>query len=128
MAQRGDYSKDEKFPSYEKGTTLRNGTDGDKDSLGAKSDGDHGPVHVPHLDYLERDGFTDADRHGGACRYDMPHWSDPPAVMTIGRIETVPDANDDGYLVDEAKVMRDGKHVRLRPGVENIDMVRGEAE
>jgi hypothetical protein len=127
MAQRGDYSKDERFPSYEKGATLRNGTDGEKDSLGAKADGNTCELGG-HQDYLTREHFTNEDLHGGACRYGMTHWSDPPMLMTIGRIEVVPDDNDDGYLVDEAKRMRDFKHFYMRPGVETLDMIRDEPE
>lgn len=129
MAQRGDYSTDTKFPSYEKGDPSKAaGTDSEKGSLGSNTDGPHGYLAGEKLDYLNKD-FSPADLAGGACSYDMPHWSDPPYPMNIGRIEADrsanPNANDGGDIVDGAKMFKDFKHMRIRQGVETLDMVDG---
>jgi hypothetical protein len=126
MAKRGDYSTDTKFPSYEKGSQPAPGTDGEKDSLGAKADGPLGSLgKLPS--YLSGD-FTQADMAAGACAYDMPYWSDPPLPMAIGRIEAgkALDANDNGDLTDGSDVFHDQKHKRIRQGVETPAMINGE--
>lgn len=123
MAQRGDYSKDEKFKAYDSKST---GTDDDKSSYGFNADGPMPYLSDAHTDYLTRDGFDRADYKGGGCAYKMPHWSDPPYPMPIGRIETAQDSNDEkGETPDPAQAFRDFKHSYIRLGVEDEEDVNG---
>lgn len=132
MAQRGDYSTDTKFASYEKaGGNGVAGTDSEKSSYGGASDGPHSYLPGSGLDYLHRD-FTDAELAVGGTTDNMKHWSDPPYPMTIGRIEAdrsaKPNANDGGDLQDPAKTFKQIKHFKIRQGVETADMISGDGE